>query len=140
MIIFSFWKMKNLVLIGINKNISKLSDCVLCLQECEGMEGIKDSRVLWLGNTDKIISAGFSQVRILLSLGERVFWKHETFLNYSFNSLAAVKLLLGMWKIYAVHYRGWALIHHLGKWTQSLLPFLTFLAFFLKNQIWNLRW
>lgn len=31
--------------------------------ECEGMEGIKDSRVLWLGNTDKIISTGFSQSR-----------------------------------------------------------------------------
>ncbi|XP_022787917.1 coronin-7-like [Stylophora pistillata] len=31
--------------------------------ECNGIGGIKDSRVLWLGNTDKVISTGFGQSR-----------------------------------------------------------------------------
>lgn len=33
------------------------------LQECNGFAGIKDSRILWLGNTDKILGCGFSLVR-----------------------------------------------------------------------------
>ena len=32
-------------------------------QECDGFDGMKESRVLWLGNTDKILGVGFSKVR-----------------------------------------------------------------------------
>ncbi|XP_020609841.1 coronin-7-like [Orbicella faveolata] len=31
--------------------------------ECDGFDGMKESRVLWLGNTDKILGVGFSKSR-----------------------------------------------------------------------------
>ena len=37
---------------------------MLCIQECDGIGGIKDSRVMWLGNTNKILGTGFNKVRI----------------------------------------------------------------------------
>lgn len=36
-------------------------------QECDGFDGMKESRVLWLGNTDRILGVGFSKVRTRLS-------------------------------------------------------------------------
>lgn len=44
--------------------ITRRNNNVLCIQEFDGIGGIKDSRVMWLGNTNKILGTGFNKVRI----------------------------------------------------------------------------
>jgi len=41
-------------------------------QEGDGFDGMKESRVLWLGNTDRILGVGFSKVRTRLSSSHSV--------------------------------------------------------------------
>ena len=41
-------------------------------QECDGFDGMKESRVLWLGNTDTILGVGFNKVRTRLSSSHSV--------------------------------------------------------------------
>ena len=56
------------------------------LKECVGHPGIKDSKTVWLGNSDHVFSTGFGKVNVLCCL---CVW----FLVFDFDSICYDQIL-----------------------------------------------